>query len=190
MTLKEKSKMPKPEVELTIRIEELTNFGMVSVKADLLNARVREIIESISGTQCPQIGKISNGKKMSVGWMSTDEYAIFGESSDAIKLVGRIESKLKKYNHLCLNMSDSRRCFHLKGKGWREVLSKGTPSDLSPKAFCKGVFRRTRIANVAVAIWSINETEVFIISMTSVGDFLLEWLKNACLETGRISFFS
>ena len=182
--------MPKPEVELTVLIEEVTNFGMVSVKADLFDAKVREIIESISGIQCPQKGKISVGKKMSVGWMSTDEYAIFGESSDAIKLVGMIESKLNKYNHLCLNMSDSRRCFHLKGKGWREVLSKGTPSDLSPKAFDKGLLRRTRIANVAVAIWSFNETEVFIISMTSVGDFVLEWLNNACLKSGRISFFS
>jgi sarcosine oxidase subunit gamma len=182
--------MPKPEVELTVLVEEVTNFGMVSVKADLLDAKVREIIESISGVQCPQIGKISNGKKMSVGWMSTDEYAIFGQSSDSIKLVGRIESKLKKYDHLCLNMSDSRRCFHLKGSGWREVLSKGTPADLSPKAFGKGVLRRTRIANVAVAIWSFNETESFVISMTSVSDFMLEWLVNASLETGRISYFS
>jgi sarcosine oxidase subunit gamma len=182
--------MPKSEVELSVLVEEVTNFGMVSVKVNFLDAKVREIIESISGVQCPQIGKISDGKKMSVGWMSTDEYAIFGESSDAIKLVGRVESKLKKYDHLCLNMSDSRRCFHLKGQGWREVLSKGTPSDLSPKAFGKGVLRRTRIANLAVAIWSFNETEVFVISMTSVGDFLLEWLTSACLETGRISFFS
>jgi sarcosine oxidase subunit gamma len=182
--------MPKSEVELTVLIEEVTNFGMVSLKVDLLDAKVREIIQSISGTRCPQIGKISDGKKMSVGWMSTDEYAIFSESSDAIKLVGRVSSKLKKYDHLCLNMSDSRRCFHLKGKGWREVLSKGTPADLSPKAFGQGVLRRTRIANVAVAIWSFNETEAFIISMTSVGDFIIEWLNNARLETGRISYFS
>ena len=182
--------MSKPEVESNVSIEEVTNFGMVIVKGHLLNNKVRVIIESISGTQCPQIGKISYGKKMSVGWMSTDEYAIFGESSDAIKLVGRVGSKLKNYNHLCLNMSDSRRCFHLKGKGWREVLSKGTPANLSPKAFGKGELRRTRIANVAVAIWSFNETEAFIISMTSVGDFILEWLINASLETGRISYFS
>jgi sarcosine oxidase subunit gamma len=171
--------MPKSEVELTVLIEEVTNFGMVSLKVDLLDAKVREIIQSISGTRCPQIGKISDGKKMSVGWMSTDEYAIFSESSDAIKLVGRVSSKLKKYDHLCL-----------KGKGWREVLSKGTPADLSPKAFGQGVLRRTRIANVAVAIWSFNETEAFIISMTSVGDFIIEWLNNARLETGRISYFS
>ena len=182
--------MPKPEVESILLIEEVANFGMVSVKVDLLDTEVREIIKSISGTQCPQIGKISDGKKMSIGWMSTDEYAIFGESSDVIRLVARIDSKLKKYNHLCLDMSDSRRCFHLKGKGWREVLSKGTPADLNPKAFGKGVLRRTRIANVAVAIWSFSETEAFIISMTSVGDFLLEWLNNACLETGQISYFS
>ena len=182
--------MSKPEIELSVVIEEFTNFGMVSVKVDLLDSKVREIIQSISGTQCPQIGKIADGKNMSVGWMSTDEYAIFAKNSDAIKLVDRIGSKLKKYEHLCLNMSDSRRCFHLKGKGWREVLSKGAPADLSPKAFGKGILRRTRIANVAVAIWSFNEAEAFVISMTSVGDFMLEWLTNSCLETGRISYFS
>ena len=177
-------------VESNVLIEEVTNFGMVSVKVNPLDAKVREIVQSISGTQCPPIGKISYGKKMSVGWMSTDEYAIFGKSSDATKLVNRIGLKLKKYDHLCLNMSDSRRCFRLTGKGWREVLSKGTPTDISPQAFANGVLRRTRIANVAVAIWSFNENEVFIISMTSVGDFMLEWLINACLETGRIRYFS
>ena len=190
MTQKEQSKMSKPQVETSVLIEEVANFGMVSVRVDLLDSKVREIIQSISGAQCPQRGKISDGKKMSVGWMSTDEYAIFSENSNVIKIVDKIESKLKKYDHLCLNMSDSRRCFHLKGKGWREVLSKGTPADLSPKAFGKGVLRRTRIANLAVAIWSFNDTEVFVVSMTSVGDFILEWLVNACLETGRISYFS
>ena len=182
--------MPKSEVESNVLIEEVTNFGMVSVKVDILNPKVREIIQSISGTQCPQTGKISYGKKMSVGWMSSDEYVIIGKSSDAIKLVDRIGSKLKGHDHLCLNMSDSRICFHLKGKGWREVLSKGTPADLGPKSFGKGVLRRTRISSVAVAIWNFNENEAFIISMTSVGDFLLEWLINACLERGRISYFS
>ena len=106
--------MSKPEFKGNVSIEEVKNFGMVTVKGNLSDNKVREIIQSISGTQCPQIGKISDGKKMSVGWMSTDEYAIFGETSDAIKLVDRIGSKLKKYDHLCLNMSDSRRCFHLK----------------------------------------------------------------------------
>jgi sarcosine oxidase subunit gamma len=190
MTKRERSRMSKPEVKINVSIEEVKNFGMVTIKGNLSDNKMREIIQSISGTQCPQIGKISDGKKMSVGWMSTDEYAIFSESSDAIKLVDRIGSKLKKFDHLCLNMSDSRRCFHLKGKGWREVISKGTPANLSPKAFGKGVLRRTRIANVAVAIWSFNETEAFIISMTSVSDFILEWLNNASLETGRISYFS
>jgi sarcosine oxidase subunit gamma len=190
MTKKERCRMSKPPVESNVSIEEVTNFGMVSVKVNLSDNKVRQIIQSISRTQCPQIGKISNGQKMSVGWMSTDEYAIFSESSDAIKLVDRIGSKLKKFDHLCLNMSDSRRCFHLKGKGWREVISKGTPANLSPKAFGKGVLRRTRIANVAVAIWSFNETEAFIIAMTSVSDFILEWLNNASLETGRICYFS
>ena len=182
--------MFKPEAKSTIVIEEVTNFGMVSVKANFLDAKVCEIIQSLSGIQCPKKGKISGGKKLSVGWMSTDEYAIFGKNSDVIKLVGKIESKLKNYNHLCMNMSDSRRCFHLKGNGWREVLSKGTPADLSPKVFGKDVLRRTRIANVAVAIWTFNETEAFVMSMTSVGEFVLEWLNNACLETGRISYFS
>ena len=182
--------MPKPEVRSNIIIEEVTNFGMVSVKADFKDPKVREIIQSISGIQCPEMGKISDGKKMNVGWMSTDEYAVFGESSDASKIVGKIESKLKNLDHLCLDMSDSRRCFRLSGNGWREGLSKGTPADLSPKVFGKNVLRRTRIANVAVAIWTFNETEAFIISMTSVGDFLLEWLNNAYLETGRMSYFS
>ena len=96
---------------------------------------------------------------------------------------------MKNHHHLCSNMSDSRVCFRISGQGWREVLAKGTPIDLHPDIFPVGTFRRTRIANAAVAIWANTDDQVYIFSMRSVGSFVLDWLRNASLKTGHLRIF-
>ena len=87
-------------------------------------------------------------------------------------------------------MSDSRRCFRLVGEGWREVLSKGTPANLDPEVLGVGGFRRTQIANVAIAVWVADPQEAYIFSMHSVGDFIFDWLKVANLKSGELKYYS
>ena len=78
--------MPKLDNEPTVSIEEVFDFGMVSVKADFLDAKTRALLESVTGITSPNIGRISIGKKISVAWMSVDEYAIFLKNSEANKM--------------------------------------------------------------------------------------------------------
>ena len=181
--------MPKLDNEPTVSIEEVFDFGMVSVKADFLDAKTRALLESVTGITSPNIGRISIGKKISVAWMSVDEYAIFLKNSEANKMSDKISSQMHNHHHLCVNMSDSRRCYRLLGNGWREVLSKGTPANLHPKVFGKGSFRRTRIANIAVGIWVHDNNEAYLFSMYSVGNFIFDWLNNANLRDGMFSYY-
>ena len=175
--------------EAVISIEEVSDFGFVIVKANFSDVKIRGLLHAVTGLDAPVTGKINTSKKMSVAWMSTDEYAIILKSSDVAKFTKKIKTKMKSNNHLCLDMSDSRRCFKLFGNGWREVLSKGTPVDLNPKEFIVGGFRRTRIANLAVAIWSVSDNEAYVLSMYSVGGFIFEWLKNANLKSGQLNYY-
>ena len=181
--------MNKKSELLAISIEEVEDFGIITLKANILDTEIIKVVELATGVTVPQVGKISIGKKLSVGWMSTDEYAVILPGTLADGLVNKISNKMKKYHHLCINMSDSRRCFRLRGERWREVLSKGTPVNLHPAAFNIGSFRRTRICNVAVAFWSAKEDEAYLISMVSESDFVSTWLRTAGLKTGEIVYY-
>ena len=172
-----------------VLIQEVCDFGMVIVKADFADNKNQELLNSVTGIVPPKIGKISTGKKLSIGWMAKDEYAIILKKNEAVNLADKINVAMKKRHFLCVDMSDSRRCFKLDGKGWRELLSKGTPADLNPNVLGVGGFRRTRIANVGVVIWVAGENEVYVFSMYSVGDFILEWLNTANLKSGKLNYY-
>ena len=181
--------MPKLNDESVILIEEVVDFGLVIVKANFLDLKIRNLLAATIEMEVPKTGKISTGKKLSVGWMSTDEYVIILKKKEADKITRKINVKMKKYHHLCVNMSDSRRCYRLRGKGWREVLSKGSPTNFHPSVFGPGSFRRTRIASVATAIWAADENEAYVISMRSVSEFMFEWLRSANLKSGQITYY-
>ena len=181
--------MPKLNEKAVVLIEEVQDFGLVTVKANFLDKKIHEMFAKTIGIDLPKTGKISLGKKLSVGWMSTDEYAIILRKMEADKIIRKLNTRMNKYHHLCVNMSDSRRCYRLRGNGWREVLSKGSPANFHPSEFGPSSFRRTRIASVATAIWAVTENEAYLFSMQSVGGFLSEWLRTANLKSGQIVYF-
>ena len=113
MILRGASSMDNIGDQSVILIEEFKDFGLIIIKANFLDRRICDDLSAATGVEVPKAGKISFGKKLSVGWMSTDEYAIILQKSEANKICNRIKVKLKKYDHLCINMSDSRRCFRL-----------------------------------------------------------------------------
>ena len=181
--------MVKADADSIISIEDVSDFGMVTIKANFSDVQIHNLIRIETGVETPKIGKISFGKKLSVAWMSVDELAIILRDREADKITKKFKQKLKNHHHLCVNMSDSRRCFRLLGKSWREILSKGSPSDLRPGVFGAGSFRRTRIVNLPVGIWAVNEAEAYIFTMHSVGSFLSNWLASANLKSGHLNYY-
>jgi sarcosine oxidase subunit gamma len=76
-------------------------------------------------------------------------------------------------------MSCARAAIDLVGPGWREVLAKGSPIDLAPGRFEPGDFRRTRLGQVAVAIWASEAETAHLVCFRSVAGFVFDWLRTA-----------
>ena len=189
MIRREVNRMSERDDQAVVLIEEVRDFGLVTLKANFLDTKICDLVTATTGICFPKIGRISLGKKLSVGWMSIDEIAIILADSEADKITLKMKTKLKSYNNLCVNVSDSRCCFRLCGHGWREVLSKGTPVNLNPTSFTIGSFRRTRLGNVAVAIWAADVDEAYLFSMRSVGSFVSDWLCMANLKSGQLKYY-
>ena len=89
--------MPKLNDEAVVLIEEVEDFGLVTVKANFLDKKIREMLAKTLGIDLPKTGKIAFGKKLSVGWMSTDEYAIILKKMEADKIIRKLNTKMNKY---------------------------------------------------------------------------------------------
>ena len=104
------------------------------------------------------------------------------------KTISNLNSSLSGTHNLVVDVSDARSVFSLNGGAVRDVLSKGSPADLSVDALPIGEVRRTRIAQLAVAFWFTDELNCQLICFRSVGGYIMEWLKNASEDGSEVNF--
>ena len=192
MTLKEVDKM----IEVTankssdIGIKELKSVGMISVRGDLLNNRFQKIIANSCNLAVPKPLSVNHNKDLSVAWMSPDELLILDYSESYLeKITEDFKSLATSMETLVLDTSSSRSLFLINGSLWREVLAKGTPIDLRPTSFKRDSFRRTRMGQIAVAFWMVDEHSVHIICSRSHSSFFYEWLCNASTKGSLEKYF-
>ena len=192
MTLKEVDKM----IEVTakkssdISIQELKTVGMISVRGDLLNNRFQKIITNSCNLAVPKPLSINHNKYLSIAWMSPDELLILDYSESYLeKITEDFESLATSMETLVLDTSSSRCLFLINGSLWREVLAKGTPIDLRPTSFKRDSFRRTRMGQIAVAFWMVNEHSAHITCSSSHSSFFYDWLCNASTKDSLEKYF-
>ena len=163
--------------------------GMIQLRVDLSDHGVRAAITEVIGLDVPVQRKRTAGPDMSLVWMSPDELLVVCDHDSAEGTVARLKGALGSFHHLCANVSDARAIFTLTGPRWRDVLAKGMPIDFRDSAFGPGEVRRSRLGQVAAAIWIAGDNTAELVCFRSVAGFVEEWLKTASLEGSLPEFF-
>ena len=104
------------------------------------------------------------------------------------KIISNLNKSLTGTHSLVVDVSDARSVFSLDGTAIRDVLSKGSPANMSIDALPLGEVRRTRIAQLAVAFWFTDEMNCQLICFRSVGGYIMDWLKNASEPGAEVNF--
>ena len=157
-------------------------IGMVSIRGDLEDAGFRAAVAEVTGHEVPELRRIAGSAAGGLAWMSSDELMWFCPHAEAEILAGKLRERLAGTHHMAVVLSDARAVVRLHGAGWREVLAKGAPVDLSSAAFGPGDLRRTRLGQVAVAFWCVDADHAELVCFRSVAGFVNDWLVTA--ETG------
>jgi sarcosine oxidase subunit gamma len=101
-----------------------------------------------------------------------------------------VTAKLGTTHALAVNVSDARAMFRVSGgAAAREVLAKLCPVDMSPGVFKSGMFRRTRMAQVATAFWMDDNEDIYIICFRSVAQYVFDLLKTAAQPGSKVDVF-
>ena len=160
------------------------DVGMISLRGDLASEGFSQAVKDVMGVQIPEVRKTTGGERALV-WMSPDELLALVPYSEAPAYAARLSDRLGTAHSLVADVSDARAFFSLTGAGWREVLAKGAPVDLRLEAFGPGDVRRTRIGQVAAALWCSRSDRADMVCFRSVGDFMFDWLCTAA-EPGTL----
>jgi sarcosine oxidase subunit gamma len=152
--------------------------GMVTLKADLADARVQVAVRVACGQDVPaRLGAALDADGHGALWMAPDELLLL--VPDATATVAGVQGALAGLPHLAADVSDARVGFRLTGPGARAVLARLTPADLSAPGFGPGQIRRTRLAQVACAVWMTGPAPVDLVVMRSVAAYAAGLLQGA-----------
>lgn len=155
--------------------------GMISLKGDLSDTALRNAATGVTGLDFPDTGQANCVGQNGLCWMAPDEVLILLEYDKVPDALSAIETTLSGSHFLAANVSDARASFQLAGApgDLRDTLSKLTPADMRPANFPTGQIRRTRLAQVAAALWFHEENLVEIICFRSTAHYVFELLRHA-----------
>ncbi|MDJ0859936.1 MAG: sarcosine oxidase subunit gamma family protein [Dinoroseobacter sp.] len=159
--------------ELTIT--PLPQPGMLSIRADL--SRYSKTISDALGLSVPEPLRATQDNASTLLWFSPDELLLICAPLDLAQRQAALAVELDGAHHLLVDVSDMRAGFELHGPGLREVLAKLVPIDLHPDVFRPGHVRRTHLAQVAVALWMVEEDKAHVLCFRSVAGYVAECLS-------------
>jgi len=146
-------------------VHEIGPLGMISLR---VKPGVTDLMVLPGQRQIVQAGD------RSVGWMSPDEYLLILPYAEVAAEVRRLSGIAG--HHLAVDVSDARAAFRIDGPAAGQVLQKLSPVDFD--TLPAGELRRTRAAQVAVALWR-DQTGFTLICFRSVARYVFDLLSHA-----------
>lgn len=159
--------------------------GMIALRGDLADPRLAAALAEGLGCAVPGQREWVAGAGGRALWMSPDELLLMAPEAGPVR--DRLRAALAGGVFTLAEVSDARARFALTGAGARDVLAKLCPVDFHD--FPVGALRRTRAAQVAVAIWR-EEGDVFgLICFRSVADYMSGLLRDAARPGGEVGLY-
>lgn len=157
--------------------------GMVTIRADLADPALAAALAPL-GLTVPALRQVTAAGGRSLGWMSPDELLLVCGYDEAPALVATLAAALAASHALVVNVSDMRARFTVSGAKADEVVMKLCPLDLATLPAME--MRRTRAAQVAVALWRSGADEISLVCFRSVATYVMGLLEVSSRRGGEI----
>ncbi|KIC51312.1 sarcosine oxidase subunit gamma family protein [Tateyamaria sp. ANG-S1] len=170
-------------------VVEVPMQGMITLRGDLSDPVIKAAATAVASVDVPGQGHANCDDSRGICWMSPDELLVLCSYEDVAANLEKMQSTLDGVHSLCVDVSDARAVFEVSGPYAREVLAKLAPVDLAPDQFTKGMFRRTRMAQVPAAFW-LQDTDCFrIICFRSHAQYVFDLLTVAAQKGSAVDLF-
>lgn len=118
-----------------------------------------------------------------ISWVGPDEWLIYTADGAQGPLQQRLQSALEGVHSAVVDVSDYYTIIRISGARARDVLAKGCPLDLHPRAFGPGKCAGSLFLKAAIRIIQIDETPVYDLQVRwTFADYLFEHLVRGAEE--------
>ena len=164
-------------------VQELGLSGMITLRGDLASKEMAACMKSL-GAAVPETRKVAFGGAVSVAWMSPDELLVLCDYAKTQEVQAQISDALAGTHFLAEAVSDARAYFRISGKAAHEALAKVMPVDFSE--FEAGDFRRSRLSQVAAAVWKTQNGDFELVCFRSVAQYVFDVLTTASVAGSEV----
>ena len=165
-------------------IEECTDIALASVIAKhgkrftLVNA-----VNTAFGVALPDGRRRATRGAVTFAGTGPDQWLASAEGSEAAGFAAKVRARLGPFAAVA-DQSDSRLVLRLSGPRMRDVLAKGVPVDLHPKAFKPGDVAVTLVAYIGVQIDMLDDATFQLTAPRSMAGTFWSWLTASAAEAG------
>lgn len=166
--------MSNATVQGLAQISQSGPLGMITLRAKSDCAGLDAAIMAATGCARPDQRQINHAGDQAAGWMSPDEYLLIVK--DKAAALAALDQALAGQHYLAVDVSDARAVFDISGKA-QQVLLRLSPIDFDKMG--PQELRRTRAAQVAVAIWQTGADSYRLICFRSVAAYVMGLLTHS-----------
>lgn len=173
--------LPAAARELSIEPRENLTLAGLAVAKD----RLQDLLSAISdvyGVTLPLEPRRVVGKDIAFLWAGPGQWLAVAERGPGRDLEVELKPKLAGLAAV-VDHSDGRVVVRVSGARARDVLAKGVPIDLHPRAFKTNDVTITHASHIGVILWQVNAQPTYDIAMfRSFSDSFLHWLHASAAE--------
>lgn len=167
----------------SVSIEEIPFLARMLLQADTRDRSVIDMIGRSLGFPLPRMANTSARKGPLCLWMSPSSWMFVADEAGQDALRESLTAAVADLDAVVTDFSDCCTTLRLGGPRLGDVLAKGCPLDLGPKAFPPRAVIRTLIAEVPVILYHDDSGTFFDLHVeASDADYLWTWLIEAARD--------
>ena len=161
-------------------------LGHINLRGDAQDPRFVGVVGTVLGGDLPVAPNSVNDAQGNVAyWLGPDEWLIVTLGEHRAMIENELRTALASLHCAVTDVSGGQTVVHLRGTRVRELLAKGCPIDLNPRAFGIGQCAQSHLAKAPILIGQIENQPCFeIIVRRSFADYFWLWLEDAAAEYG------
>lgn len=167
--------------QLAIDVREtltLASFAAFKDKKDQVKAAIRERYD----VDLPDTPQRVEGKDIAFIWAGPDQWIAIAEREQNRDIEVELKPLLDGLSSV-VDQSDARAVVQISGPRARNVLAKGVPIDLHPRAFKANNVAITHASHIGIIFWQIDDAPTYQIAMfRSFADSFAHWLLESSAE--------
>ena len=173
-----------PDSSRIVEMSERALWGHVNLRGDSTDEAFQAGVEQAIGARAPIVpNTVSRVGESAMVWLGPDEWLVISPPDIKDGIPAKLEEALAGLHVSVNDISSGQTIIRLRGARARDLLNKGCPLDLHPRAFGAGQCAQSHIAKSNALIIQVDDTPTYdVIVRRSFADYLARWFKHAGME--------